>query len=154
MPKSTTVGRLAVIGTGKIGQAAGKLWLHAGYDVVFGSRNPAGPAAALAELGATVATPLEAARAADVVLLAVPGETVEELLPELSDALAGKMVIDATNKIGFADGRWVSTLEPGRRRHPGRVGSPRPGRLGLPPVLHGDRDARGRRSHRGGLIFR
>ncbi|GAA3436581.1 NADPH-dependent F420 reductase [Kutzneria kofuensis] len=113
MSKSTTVGRLAVIGTGKIGQAAGKLWLHAGYEVVFGSRNPAGPAAALADLGATVATPLEAARAAEVVLLAVPGETVEELLPELADALAGKMVIDATNKIAYADGRWVSTLEPG-----------------------------------------
>ncbi|MEU0600956.1 NAD(P)-binding domain-containing protein [Streptomyces sp. NPDC006393] len=115
MPDTTTPRRLAVIGTGRIGTAAGRLWLAAGHTVVFGSRNPEAHAADIAALGerAGVALPAEAAKTADIVLLAVPGETVDELTDEIGGLLAGKIVINATNHLAYVDGRWASALEPG-----------------------------------------
>ncbi|MFJ8083608.1 NADPH-dependent F420 reductase [Streptomyces sp. NPDC096205] len=115
MPETSTPRRLAVIGTGKIGLAAGRLWLAAGHTVVFGSRDPASKAGQIAQYGerAGVATPREAAEAADIVMLAVPGESVDELVDEIEDALAGKIVIDATNQLAYVDGRWASALPAG-----------------------------------------
>jgi predicted dinucleotide-binding enzyme len=68
--------RIAVIGTGNIGGTLGSRWHAAGFDVVYGSRKPsaAGPGGAPAEaVGDAVA-------GADVVLLAVPGRAVADVL--------------------------------------------------------------------------
>ena len=109
----STARRIAVIGTGKIGQAAGRLWLAAGHQVVFGSRSPE-QAADIPGVGRhRIRSQREAAEYGDIVLLAVPGEAVDELLGEIRGELAGKIVIDATNQLAYAEGRWVSTLEPG-----------------------------------------
>lgn len=125
MPSTTATPRtLAVIGTGEVGQAIGRLWLEAGHEVVFGSRTPDRRAQDLAGLGdpgepggprgrAKVLSQAEAMAAADVVLLALPGEAVEARAGELAAALAGKVVIDATNQIDFTGGRVLSALEPG-----------------------------------------
>jgi len=67
--------------------------------VTFGSRHPddehliEGTSASVASVGAALAQ-------ADVVILAIPGTAVPELSAEHSDALAGKVVIDATNQMG------------------------------------------------------
>ncbi|MDL2078190.1 NAD(P)-binding domain-containing protein [Streptomyces sp. GXMU-J15] len=84
--------RIAVIGRGNIGGTLGRGFSQAGHDVVYGVR---GQVQASAE--ATIA---EAVRGADVVLLAVPGDAVDDVLASTADGLTGRLVIDATNKIG------------------------------------------------------
>src|SRR3954465_2426041 len=82
---------IAVIGSGNIGGTIGEKWRRAGHDVAFASRSPAPPR--------TVAIP-DAIAGAEVVLLAVPGAAVPELLREHGGALDGRVVVDATNDIG------------------------------------------------------
>src|SRR3954467_14296296 len=84
---------IAVIGSGNIGATIGEAWRRAGHDVVFASRSPEPPR--------TVAIS-DAIAAADVVLLAVPGAAVPDLLSEHGAALDGRVVIDATNDLGAA----------------------------------------------------
>src|SRR3954451_8467282 len=83
--------QIAVIGSGNIGRTIGEKWRSAGHDVAFASRSPEPPR--------TVGI-ADAIAAADVVLLAVPGAAVPELLREHGPALDGRVVIDATNDIG------------------------------------------------------
>ena len=82
---------IGVIGSGNIGSTIGEAWRRAGHDVVYASRSPEPPR--------TVAI-ADAIAAADVVLLAVPGAGVPELLAEHGPALGGRVVIDATNDVG------------------------------------------------------
>jgi hypothetical protein len=88
--------RIAVIGTGNVGASIGSGWRKAGYDVVFGARNArdTGPD------GMPVLAVSDALTGADVVLLAVPGGAVPDLVAAQGAALAGKVVIDAVNRIG------------------------------------------------------
>lgn len=88
--------RIAVIGTGRIGGTLGGRWRAAGHEVVYGSRTGSaeGPG------GAPVMAVGEALAGADVVLLAVPGGAAAEVVAANGAALAGKVVIDAVNRIG------------------------------------------------------
>ncbi|MEY9847516.1 NADPH-dependent F420 reductase [Streptacidiphilus sp. MAP5-3] len=90
------IGTTAVIGTGNIGGTLGRAFARAGHAVVFGSRNPATSDAA-GDTGAKVATVAEAVAAADTLLLAVPAGEVEAFLRTHAEALAGKLIVDATN---------------------------------------------------------
>jgi len=88
--------RIAVIGKGNIGGSLGAKWRAAGHDVVYGARDGAstGPGGAPARgIG-------DALRDADVVVLAVPGKIVADVVSEHRAALGGKTVIDAVNRIG------------------------------------------------------
>jgi 8-hydroxy-5-deazaflavin:NADPH oxidoreductase len=91
--------RIVVIGTGNVGGTLGQRWRAAGHDVVYGSRQGAGEGPG----GAPVMPVADALTGADVVLLAVPGRAVAEVIGPHGAALAGKVVIDATNSIGEAD---------------------------------------------------
>jgi predicted dinucleotide-binding enzyme len=88
--------RIAVIGTGRIGGTLGQRWQAAGHDVVYGSRQGAGEGPG----GAPVLPTGDALAGADAVLLAVPGRAVADVIGPHGAALAGKIVIDATNNIG------------------------------------------------------
>lgn len=98
---------IAILGTGNIGSTLGKKWAVAGHAITYGVRNPADPKyqTVLAETGeqATLATLAEAAAAAEVVLLAIPGGAVDEFTAAHGDALAGKIILDATNRVGQAE---------------------------------------------------
>jgi predicted dinucleotide-binding enzyme len=83
--------RIGVIGSGNIGETVGKAWRRAGHEVVFASRSPEPPR--------TVGI-ADAIASSDVVLLATPGAAVPQLLADHGTALAGRVVIDATNDIG------------------------------------------------------
>src|SRR4051812_21521489 len=83
--------RIAVIGSGNIGGTIGEQWRKAGHGVTFTSRSPKPPE--------TAAIP-DAIASAEVVLLAVPGGAVPDLLAEHGAALDGRVVIDATNDVG------------------------------------------------------
>jgi hypothetical protein len=88
--------RIAVIGKGNIGGTLGGRWRAAGHDVVYGARGGSGEGPG----GAPVRAIGEAIEEAEVILLAVPGQAVPDLLQEEGAALAGKVVIDAVNRIG------------------------------------------------------
>ena len=95
--------KIAVIGKGNIGGSLGSKWRAAGHDVVYGSRDASARASTGASAGPGGAPVLgigEALKGADVVLLAVPGQVVADVVSEQSTALAGKVVIDAVNRIG------------------------------------------------------
>jgi 8-hydroxy-5-deazaflavin:NADPH oxidoreductase len=91
--------RIAVIGKGNIGGTLGSKWRAAGYDVVYGARDGSGEGPG----GAQVRSIGDAPEGAEVVLLAVPGQAVPDVVNELGAVLAGKVVIDAVNRIGAAE---------------------------------------------------
>jgi len=93
---------VAVIGTGFIGGTLGRAFARAGQRVVFGSRHPETDdvASGASADGATVVPVGEALAAAEVVVLALPGKAVPDLVAEHGDAFAGKLVVDATNQMG------------------------------------------------------
>ncbi|MCB0905116.1 MAG: NADPH-dependent F420 reductase [Actinobacteria bacterium] len=95
----TTIGVLG--GTGPQGRGLAYRWAAAGVDVVLGSRDPQRAEAAAAELGVRGTGNLEAAREADVVLVAVPYGGHAATVAEVADAVAGKILIDCVNPLGF-----------------------------------------------------
>lgn len=90
--------RIAVAGTGHIGGALGRAFARAGHSVVLGSRD--GNGEGTSDSGARVAGLAEAFAGADVVVLAVPAGAVPAVVREHAAALAGKLIVDATNAIG------------------------------------------------------
>jgi predicted dinucleotide-binding enzyme len=88
--------KIAVIGKGKIGGTLGTKWTETGHDVVYGTRDGSGDGPG----GAPVRDIGDAVEGADVVVLAVPGAAVPDVVNAQGPALAGKVVIDAVNRIG------------------------------------------------------
>ena len=109
-------------GTGDQGRGLARRFALAGHPVIIGSRSSERAAAAAAELaeglpgGADVTggTNLEAARSADVVVVAVPWEGHGALVESVAEALAGKVVVDCVNPLGFdAQGAFALKVEEG-----------------------------------------
>ena len=88
--------RITVIGKGNIGGTLGSKWRAAGHEVVYGARGGSGEGPG----GAPVRSIGDALKEADVVVLAVPGQAVPDVVNEHGAALAGKVVIDAVNRMG------------------------------------------------------
>src|SRR5512133_2370036 len=116
--------KIGIIGAGMIGATAARLFVKAGHDVaISNSRGPESLADLIRELGprARALAVAEAARWADVVLLAVPWRRPEALPP--ADTLAGKIVIDAMNPYALdgsiVDLRAATSSEETGRRLPG-----------------------------------
>jgi 8-hydroxy-5-deazaflavin:NADPH oxidoreductase len=97
---------IAIVGTGFIGTTLGGALARAGHDVTFGSRHPEEGAVA----GTTVAPVGEALESAEVIVLCLPGAAVAGFASEHRDALDGKLVIDATNKMGEETANSRSSL--------------------------------------------
>lgn len=94
-----------LLGSGNIGSTLARLAVDAGHDVVVSNRRgPDTLDGLVAELGphARAATPEEAARAGDIVVVTVPFAARRDL-PHA--ALAGKVVIDTMNYYPQRDGR-------------------------------------------------
>ncbi len=99
--------KIAMLGTGKVGQALGSVWVKAGHQVMFSSRNPDGLKAFAAGLGpsARVGTVAEAVAFADVIVLAVPYGALPQLGNDHAAAWAGKaLVMDTCNPFESRDG--------------------------------------------------
>lgn len=99
---------IAVLGgTGPQGRGLARRFATAGLTVVIGGRGAEKAVATAAELaeatGGAVsgAANPDAAAAADVVLVVVPWDGHKELLESLKDVLAGKIVVDCVNPLGF-----------------------------------------------------
>jgi len=94
--------KIGIIGSGNVGGALGTGWSRAGHEVIFSSRNPQSKEmkelVAKAGPRATAAATADAARAADVVLLATPWGAAEQAVRSAGD-LKGKVLIDAVNPL-------------------------------------------------------
>jgi 8-hydroxy-5-deazaflavin:NADPH oxidoreductase len=99
-------------GTGDQGRGLARRFALAGHRVIIGSRDAGRAAAAAAGLGSELITGTvnaEAAAQADVVIAAIPWDGHKELLAALAPQLAGKIVIDCVNPMGF-DGKGAYAL--------------------------------------------
>ena len=112
--------RITILGVGHVGSTLGRLWHAVGHDITFAARDAARPRALAAELGARAHAALvaDAVAGAEVVLLAVPGPAVTDVL-HAAGPLDGPVMIDAANSFGqqqvtlrslagaFPRARWV-----------------------------------------------
>lgn len=99
---------VAILGTGDVGISLAKGFAGLGWRVIFGTRDVNGEKtrAALQAVPSASAEPVaQAARAADMAVVAVPWAGVADTLRTAGAAqLAGKLVIDATNPLDFSSG--------------------------------------------------
>jgi NADPH-dependent F420 reductase len=103
-------------GTGEQGRGLARRLALAGHQVVLGSRDQARAEAAAQGLPDTVSGADNATAAArgDVVIVAVPWEGHRELLTSLAEPLAGKIVVDCVNPLGFdKSGAFALLVEEG-----------------------------------------
>jgi hypothetical protein len=90
-------------GTGEQGRGLARRFALAGNPVIIGSRSHDRAQAVAREIGdgARGLANRDCARAADLVIAAVPWEGHSELLSGLAAELAGKIVVDCVNPLGF-----------------------------------------------------
>jgi predicted dinucleotide-binding enzyme len=94
--------KIGIVGSGRIGGGIARQLAAAGHEIKLSfSRDRATLERLAGEIGpsATVGTPREAAAFADVIVISVPWDVLPDAL-EQTGSLAGKIVIDTTNKFG------------------------------------------------------
>lgn len=106
LPDVTGVSVGVLGGTGEQGRGLALRLAIAGHTVSIGSRDAERAATIAAELGHGVrgVANSQCARDADVVIVAVPWSGHGDLLATLVDDLAGKVVVDCVNPLGFDKG--------------------------------------------------
>ena len=103
-------------GTGEQGRGLAQRLARAGQSVVIGSRSAERAQGIADEIGSGVrgTSNEDAARDGDVVIVAVPWDGHRELLESLASDLAGKIVVDCVNPLGFdKQGAFSLTVEEG-----------------------------------------
>lgn len=108
-------------GTGPQGKGLAYRLAKAGQKVIIGSRAADRARTAAEELGHGVegADNAECARRSDVVIVAVPWEGHGDTLAALREDLAGKLVVDCVNPLGF-DKKGAYASSPRRAAPPSR----------------------------------
>ena len=94
--------KIAILGAGNVGSALAGRLVTAGHDVSLAASRPDSPRLleAAAAAGARATAAAAAAAAAELVVLAVPFAAVDAALDEeVRTALAGTVVVDATNPL-------------------------------------------------------
>lgn len=97
----TTTSKVAVIGLGNIGKTLARNFVKGNRPVIIASRKLEDATALAQELGG-LATPVETSEAiqsADVIILSVWFNTIEELFKQYATELQGKIIIDPSNPI-------------------------------------------------------
>ena len=90
--------KIALIGTGNVGQALGSSLIREGHEVTFAARDVDKTRQVARQLGAQAADrPAQAAASADVVVLAVPYDALLDAADEIREQATGKVVVDVTN---------------------------------------------------------
>lgn len=95
--------KIAILGTGSVGQALGEGWARHGHQIVFGTRDPESEKVQdlLEKLGgaATAVLTAEAPDQTDIIILATPWSAAESVVRSVAN-WEGKILVDATNPIG------------------------------------------------------
>lgn len=121
LPQSLESKTVVVLGgTGPQGRGLARRFAAAGLPVVIGSRSAPRAAETAAELATATGGTITgtdnagAAAAGDIVVVAVPWDGHSELLTSLATVLAGKVVVDCVNPLGFdKQGAYALTVEEG-----------------------------------------
>jgi 8-hydroxy-5-deazaflavin:NADPH oxidoreductase len=79
--------KIAIIGKGNVGTALSKGLTKSGHEVKFGHRDPKEPVAQAAKWG-------------EIIILAVPHDSVADAIENIKPFADGKIVIDVVNAIG------------------------------------------------------
>jgi hypothetical protein len=87
--------KIAVIGTGNVGSALGKLFAKHGHEVFYGMRDPKKSAP---DAGAKHGSLAQASDFGEVIVLATPWDATKSAIGALGD-VSGKIVIDCTNPL-------------------------------------------------------
>jgi predicted dinucleotide-binding enzyme len=100
--------RIGIIGSGNVGMALARGFAAGGHEVTLGTRDPGKQAVgewlADAEPLGRVGTDREAVEFGEIVIPAVPGRLLPELIAELGpEVFAGKIVVDPTNPVVMTD---------------------------------------------------
>ncbi|MCK5314829.1 MAG: NAD(P)-binding domain-containing protein [Anaerolineales bacterium] len=105
---------IGILGTGNIGGTLGKVWAHAGHQVVFGTRDVNSPKIQplLERAGgnARADTVANAINFGEVLLFAIPWAAVAATMQDHAHSLQGKIVLDATNNFAGAVINNVGTI--------------------------------------------
>jgi hypothetical protein len=98
--------RIGVVGSGRVGGTLGGIWVKAGHEVMFSSRDLEHDKKLAASLGpnARPGTPREAAAFGEVLLISVPYRALPDVGKDLGGLVKGKVVIDTCNPIPSRDG--------------------------------------------------
>jgi NADPH-dependent F420 reductase len=93
-------------GTGAQGTGLGYRLANAGFKVILGSRDGSKASTVAAEIGHGISgvNNIECAAESDLVIIAVPWDSHKETISSLKGELAGKIVIDCVNPMGFDGG--------------------------------------------------
>ena len=112
--------QIAIIGAGNVGRALAASLTRAGHDVTITAAHPEHAAEAATQTGATAGSSnAEAARGAQVVVLAVPATSIGQIAGDMGKSLDGKVVIDVSNRpTPTADGGATSIAEELQTRLP------------------------------------
>ncbi len=121
LPDSLLETTVAVLGgTGPQGRGLARRFADAGLPVVIGSRSAERAEATAEELASATGGQVTgrdnegAATEGDIVIVAVPWDGHGELLEGLAGVLAGKIVVDCVNPLGFdKQGAYVLEVEEG-----------------------------------------
>ena len=121
LPESLTATTVAVLGgTGPQGRGLARRFAAAGLPVVIGSRSADRAEETAKELASSTGGDVSgadnegAAAAGDIVIVSVPWDGHGDLLKGLAPALAGKVVVDCVNPLGFDEkGPYVLDVEEG-----------------------------------------
>lgn len=90
---------IAIIGAGNVGAALAGAFARAGHHVTISAAHPEHAAEAARSTGTgAAATNQQAVSAGDVVILAVPGTAFDAIVGEVGNELAGKVVVDVSNR--------------------------------------------------------
>ena len=100
--------KIGFLGTGNLAITLGTAWARAGHEIFVAGRSSEKAAKAAGEFGGTAIEPAELGAVADVVVIAVAWDGIEDAL-SLAGApggsLADKPVIDCTNALDFTTGQ-------------------------------------------------
>lgn len=88
--------KIGIIGAGNVARHLGALFLRSGHDVALGQRFDAKPEPDASYRSMSLE---QVVAHGNVIVLAVPFGALTSVLPPLARALAGKVVVDATNPV-------------------------------------------------------
>ncbi|MEV8517621.1 NADPH-dependent F420 reductase [Dactylosporangium sp. NPDC051484] len=114
LPNVSTLSIGILGGTGDQGKGLARRFAQAGHTVLIGSRSAERAQEAAREIGVRGDENATVAAEADTVIVAVPWEGHGALLASLRDQLAGKIVVDCVNPLGFdKQGAYALPVEEG-----------------------------------------
>jgi NADPH-dependent F420 reductase len=89
---------IAIIGTGNVGSGLAAGFVKAGHRVHLAAREAERAGELAGSIGAAAAaSPVDAAAVADVIVLAVPFASAEDVVRSIAPVVSGKTIIDVTN---------------------------------------------------------